>query len=276
MSKINSKNIGLNSYKLQRRTFIKGAGASLTMGALAAQFGALLPLGVHAADKVVGSRCMTVLYQNGPNVTFNFDYYRDHHLTTIMKLYGNSIKRFELRKPVVAEGAPAPATVAVVNFWVNDLAAFEAAGAKYSQTLIDDVPNFTNTQPVIQNDEVWGEAGAALTANALGTRCLTILYPNSEGVRWDADYYREKHMTLIMKLYGTEAIRRFEVRKGLTGMDGTSKPTFVGCVNIYIEDQAKFDAAGAKHSQTLRDDVPHFSSVNPTATVTEIYGVANT
>jgi hypothetical protein len=46
-------------------------------------------------------------------------------------------------------------------------------------------------------------------------------------------------------------------------------------VNIYIRDQAKFDAAGAKHSQTLRDDVPNFSSVMPSATVTEIYGAAN-
>jgi len=276
MSKINSKNIESSSYKLQRRTFIKGAGATLTMGALAAQFGALLPRGVLASDKVVGSRCMTVLYQNGPNVTFNFDYYRDHHLTTIMKLYGNSIKRFELRKPVTAEGAPAPAYVAVVNFWVHDLPAFEAAGAKHSQTLIDDVPNFTNTQPIIQNDEVWAEAGGPLAGDALGTRCLTILYPNAEGVHWDADYYRDHHMSLIMKLYGTEAIRRFEVRKGLTGMDGTSKPAFIGCVNIYIEDQAKFDAAGAKHSQTLRDDVPHFSSVNPSVVITDIYGVANT
>ena len=273
------KNPELNELSVhgqQRRTILKGAGATLTMGTLAANFGALLPRGVRAADSVVGSRCMSVLYKNGDNVSFNFDYYRDHHLTTIMKLYGNSIKRFELRKPVTAEGAPAPAYVAVVNFWVNDLAAFEAAGAKHSQTLIDDVPNFTNTQPIIQNDEVWGEAGGALTDNAIGTRCLTILYPNDEGVRWDADYYREKHMTLIMKLYGTEAIRRFEVRKGLTGMDGTSKPSFIGCVNIYIEDQAKFDAAGAKHSQTLRDDVPNFSSVNPSAVVTEIYGVANT
>ena len=276
MPKQKSEHNKLSVYGQQRRTVLKGAGATLTMGALAANFGALLPRGVSAADSVIGSRCMTILYQNGDNINFNFDYYRDKHLTMIMDLYGNSIKRFELRKPVAAEGMPPPAYAAVVNFWVNDLAAFEAAGAKHSQTLMDDVPNFTNTQPIIQNDEVWGEAGGALAANAIGTRCLTILYPNEEGVRWDADYYRDRHVTLIMDLYGTESIRRFEVRKGLTGVDGASKPAFIGCVNIYIEDQAKFDAAGAKHAQTLVNDVPNFSSVNPAVTVTEIYGAANT
>ncbi|MBF8270742.1 MAG: EthD protein, partial [Gammaproteobacteria bacterium] len=120
MSKINTKNNELSSYEQQRRTILKGAGATLTMGTLAANFGALLPRGVHAADSVVGSRCLTILYQNGANVTFDFDYYRDKHLTMIMDLYGNSIKRFELRKPVAAEAMPPPAYVAVVNFWVND------------------------------------------------------------------------------------------------------------------------------------------------------------
>lgn len=272
----NSVNEQLNTYGRQRRTVLKSAGLTLTWGALAANFGALLPTGVRASETVIGSRCLTILYKNGPEVTFDFDYYRDHHLVTIMKLYGNSIKRFELRKPVAAEGAPPSPYVAVVNFWVNDLTAFEAAGAKHSQTLIDDVPNFTNTQPIIQNDDVWGEAGVALADNDIGRRCLTILYPNEEGARWDADYYRDHHMPLIMRLYGTDAIRRFEVRKGISGMDGTSKPTFIGTVNIYIEDQTKFDAAGTQHGQTLRDDVPNFSSVMPGVAVTEIYGVANT
>lgn len=276
MSKQSLEYIQMNNYGQQRRTILKSAGAAVTWGMLASVFGAGLPRGVRASDGIVGTRCLTILYQNGEDVTFDFDYYRDHHLTTIMKLYGDSIKRFELRKPVAAEGMPPSAYVAVVNFWVNDLAAFEEAGAKHSQTLIDDIPNFTNSQAIIQNDDVVGEAGAALADNEIGRRCLTILYPNEEGARWDPDYYRDHHMKLIMDLYGTEAIRRFEVRKGVSGMDGTSKPPFIGCVNIYIEDQAKFDAAGAKHGDTLREDVPNFSSVMPGVAVTEIYGMANT
>ena len=36
-----------------------------------------------------------------------------------------------------------------------------------------------------------------------------------------------------------------------------------------------FDEAGKKHTQTLVDDVPNFSSVMPTAFATKIYGIGS-
>ena len=44
--------------------------------------------------------------------------------------------------------------MAVINIYIGSKKDFDAAGAKYGQTLIDDVKNFTNAMPVIQNDEV--------------------------------------------------------------------------------------------------------------------------
>jgi hypothetical protein len=41
------------------------------------------------------------------------------------------------------------------NIWIADQAASDAAGARYSSTLVADVPNFTNTQATVQNDEVY-------------------------------------------------------------------------------------------------------------------------
>jgi uncharacterized protein (TIGR02118 family) len=259
----------------QRRTLLKGAGVALTWGALCSVLGVALPRGVRA-DGVIGKRCLTILYNAGPDVTFNFDYYRDNHLTMIMKLFGNSIKRFELRKPVAQpEGAPPAAFVAAVNIWVNDNAAFDAGNAQHGQTMVDDIKNFTSTNAVIQNDEVWGEMGGDLASPQIGARCMTIVYPAAEGAVWNADYYRDNHMPLIMRLYTTEAISRFEIRKGISAMDGTAPP-YAGCVNFYIADQAKFEAAGAQHSQALRDDVKNFSSVMPSVLATDIVGLANT
>jgi hypothetical protein len=80
-------------------------------------------------------------------------------------------------------------------------------------------------------------------------------------------------MPLIMKLYGEKAIKRFELRKGDKNMAG-AKPDYIGTVNIYIADPKAFEEAGKQHGQTLRDDVPHFSSVMPTAFPTVIHGVA--
>lgn len=238
---------------------------------LAATFGAVLPRGVRAADSAKDVNCMTILYPAGQGLKFDADYYRDKHLTMIMRLYGKSIERFELRK-VVAAGPTPPVYAAAVNIWVRDLSAFQANNEKHGQALVDDVPNFTNSMPTIQYDTVHGMAGADRGAMKVGDTCLTILYPNGEGVRWDVEKYRTGHMPLIMKLYGASAIKRFELRKGASGQTGGA-PKYIGTVNIYVANQQAFDAAGKQHGQTLRDDVPNFSSVMPEAFPTTIHGV---
>jgi len=260
-----------------RRDVIRGG---VSLGLAAAAFGAL-PRGARASSPAKGSTCLTILYAAGPGLRFDADYYRDHHLVTIMKLYGRSIGRFELRTvdaPAAAGAAggapPAPHYAAAVNIWVADPEAFEAGNKAHGATLVADVPHFTNAPATIQYDSVEGAMGADASAIKVGDHCLTILYPNKPDVRWDVDYYRAHHMPLIMRLYGAKAIRRFELRKGQKAQMGGKPPPFVGTVNIYIEDQAAFEAAGRAHGQELRNDVPHFSSEQPEAFPTTVHGVA--
>jgi uncharacterized protein (TIGR02118 family) len=259
---------------LSRRDLLEGAAAGVTLGMLATAFGALLPEGVNASGSAALVDCMTILYPAGNGVTFNADYYRDHHLATIMNLYGKSISRFELRSVIpAAAGAQAIPYSAAVNIWIANLEAFNANNARHGPTLVADVPNFTNSQPTIQYDKIRGEAGKARSAPKIGDTCLTILYKNGDDVRWDVDYYRKHHLPLIMRLYGPKAITRFELRKGDAGQAPGSPPAFIGTVNIYINDQSAFDAAGKVHGPTLIKDVPHFSSVMPSAFPTIIHGI---
>jgi uncharacterized protein (TIGR02118 family) len=264
--------MAMQDSKYSRRDVLASGGTAMTLGMLASAFGATLPRGARAADSAHGVNCLTILYPAGEGIHFNADYYRDHHLTLIMKLYTNTISRFELRT-VAPSAPPAAKYAAAVNIWISDLPAFLANNQKHGKTLTDDVPHFTNGMPTIQFDTVQGEAGAKRAAPKIGDTCLTIVYPNSEGVKWDVDYYRTHHMPLIMKLYGEKAIKRFELRKGEKNMAG-AKPDYIGTVNIYIADPKAFEDAGKQHGQTLRDDVPHFSSVMPTAFPTVIHGAA--
>ena len=264
-----------------RRAVLQSAGSAATLGVLAAAFGAVLPDGVRAEEGAKSVHAMTILYPAGEGIKFDPDYYRDHHLKLIMSLYGSSIKRFELRTvpPGAPPGVPPPPGAppppkfsAAVNIWIADFDTFNANNAKHGPELVADVHNFTNSQPTIQFDEVHGMMGEPASAMKVGDTCLTIVYPNSDGVRWDVEYYRTHHMPLIMRQYGKEAIKRFELRKGSTDQKGGTPP-YIGAVNIYINDQKAFDAAGAEHGKTLVADVPHFSSVMPIAFPTTIHGI---
>jgi uncharacterized protein (TIGR02118 family) len=259
---------------LRRRDVLNGAGAGMTLGVLASVFGAALPAGVDAMETAAGVDCMTILYPAGEGITFDADYYRDNHLATIMRLYGKSISRFELRRVVPAPaGAPAVPYSAAINIWIANLDAFAAGNAQHGPTLVADVPHFTNSQPIIQYDKIHGQMGRSRSAARIGDACLTILYDNSDSVRWDVDYYRTSHMPLIMRLYGPQAISRFELRKGDAGQAPGPKPSFIGSVSIYINDQAAFDAAGKEYGATLVKDVPKFSSIMPKAFPTIIHGI---
>lgn len=65
----------------------------------------------------------------------------------------------------------------------------------------------------------------------------------------------------------------FMVRTTHRGMAG-GMLDYIGTMNIYAADPKAFEEAGKKHGRTLRDDVPHFSSVMPAAFATVIHGAA--
>lgn len=136
---------------LDRRTLLTGAGKAAAVGAAV---GATLTTPASAADSVVGQYCMTIVYENGPDVRFDFDYYENTHMPLIMRLYGDSISRFELRRGQPgADGSPPP-YVATLNIYIADVDAFEAAAAEHQAGVAADVPKFTNANLIAQRDQV--------------------------------------------------------------------------------------------------------------------------
>ena len=107
-----------------------------------------------AAAAPAPKRCITVLYPNNPDIRFDFDYYRTHHIPLIKRLYGRGIAKIQLRKGVATQDGSPVTYIAVVNIWIGSQKVFDEASAKHAKELIADVPNFTNARPVIQFDEI--------------------------------------------------------------------------------------------------------------------------
>ncbi|GEM_PF-189891 len=135
---------------------VKAALAGLAAAAM------LAPGFAAARPAELGEPMLSILYpatnpETGEPTQFDIDYYRDHHLTLIMDLYGDSISRFELIKPAeMPEGMPPAQYVAVVNIYIADQSAFDAAQAEHGATLVADVPNFSNVQPMVTQGVIYG------------------------------------------------------------------------------------------------------------------------
>jgi uncharacterized protein (TIGR02118 family) len=110
---------------------------------------------VSAAESIVGQECMTIVYHNGPDVRFDFDYYESTHMPLIMRLYGESISRFELRRgpPPAADGTLSP-FIATISIWIANAEAFDRAAAEHQEGSRADVDTFTNAVVVAQRDQV--------------------------------------------------------------------------------------------------------------------------
>ena len=107
-----------------------------------------------SAESMVGQECMTIIYEYGDDVRFDFEYYQNTHMPLIMRLYGDSISRFVLRRGLPgADGSPPP-YVATLNIYIADVDAFEAAAAEHQAGIRADVDKFTNANLIAQRDRV--------------------------------------------------------------------------------------------------------------------------
>jgi len=144
-----------NDSSIDRRSVLLVAGSTAAAGVVAA-FGSEPAQAQGSADQ----ECMTIVYQNAPDVRFDFNYYVSTHMPRIMSLYGKSISRFELRRGQPGADGAAPPYVATITIWIADGKAFDEAQAKHQAGLRADVPKFTNAVLIAQRDRIVGTAAS--------------------------------------------------------------------------------------------------------------------
>ncbi|HTR83835.1 MAG TPA: EthD family reductase [Reyranella sp.] len=98
---------------------------------------------------------VSVLYPNVPGVRFDMDYYLGKHMALVREKSGLACKGIEVDHGL-AGGAPDSAAtyVAMGHILYDSVEAFQAVFAEHGPTLLADIPNFTNVQPVIQISDV--------------------------------------------------------------------------------------------------------------------------
>jgi uncharacterized protein (TIGR02118 family) len=96
-----------------------------------------------------------VLYPAGENKNFDMEYYYNTHVPLVSKTLGEALKLANYDKGLGGgmPGSPAP-FIAMANLFFNSMEEFGQAFAAGGTTLMSDLPNFTNIEPVVQISEV--------------------------------------------------------------------------------------------------------------------------
>jgi uncharacterized protein (TIGR02118 family) len=98
---------------------------------------------------------VSVLYPDGNGKTFDMDYYCKKHVPVVSGLLGDAIKGATIEKGLGGGAPNSPATyVAMGNLYFNSIESFENSFGLNAEKIMEDIPNYTNIEPVIQISEV--------------------------------------------------------------------------------------------------------------------------
>lgn len=98
---------------------------------------------------------VSVLYPNNEDSSFNMEYYCNEHMNLVRDKLGSACKSVAVEEGLggAAPGSQ-PTYAAMGHLYFDSTEAFQSAFGPHAETIMGDLPNFTNVEPVIQISEV--------------------------------------------------------------------------------------------------------------------------
>ena len=98
---------------------------------------------------------VTILYPNGEGKTFDMDYYSNKHMPMVASLLGGALKKLEIDKGLGGRSSEEPMPYMAIGYlYFDKLSDYQDAFGPVAEKIVGDIPNYTNTQPLIQISEV--------------------------------------------------------------------------------------------------------------------------
>ncbi len=96
---------------------------------------------------------VSVLYPNGEGATFDIDYYCNKHMPLVQRLIGGTLKGIAVDHGIDQPGSPAP-FLAMGHLLFDSVADAQSALDTHGPQLMSDIPNYTNTEPIVQISQI--------------------------------------------------------------------------------------------------------------------------
>lgn len=98
---------------------------------------------------------VSVLYPNGAGAKFDMAYYLNKHMPMVREKIGPALKGMAVEEGLGGAAPGSPATyLAMGHLMFDSVEAFGSVFAAHAPAILADIPNYTNTQPVIQISQI--------------------------------------------------------------------------------------------------------------------------
>jgi uncharacterized protein (TIGR02118 family) len=98
---------------------------------------------------------------------------------------------------------------------------------------------------------------------------VSVLYPNSEGSRFDLDYYLNTHMPMVQSEVGS-ALKGMGVDAGLAGGTPGVPAPYAAIGHLIFDSLEDFQASFGPKAHTIFADVPNYTDITPVTQISEI------
>jgi len=100
---------------------------------------------------------------------------------------------------------------------------------------------------------------------------VSVMYPTTEGKKFDYDYYANKHMKgLVQQRWGGMGLVKVEVDRGIAGGAPGAPAPYAAVGQVYFRSLEDFQKASKAHGKELFADVPNFTDITPQVQIAEI------
>ncbi len=94
---------------------------------------------------------VSVMYPYSVGKNFDMDYYAGPHVSMVVGLLGDAVKGAGIESGLggAAPGTSAP-YMAIGHMYFDSMEAYENSFGPHAETILGDLPNFTDIEPIIQ------------------------------------------------------------------------------------------------------------------------------
>ena len=96
-----------------------------------------------------------------------------------------------------------------------------------------------------------------------------VMYPYSEGARFDHAYYRDRHMPMVKSRLGS-ACAYYTVERGVAGRTPGSPPAFVAMCAFVCDSVEAYEAAMRPHRAEILADIANYTDIAPVLQFSEL------